>query len=105
MRQVELLRRILRRAQRGGVVLYFCYEQISLVSCTITTLSFICIGICIVHVVHSARSLGVSSFLRLNEHMFFLCLTYTILPKVLGHPLLMKGLTTSVISMSTNLNV
>ncbi len=32
-------------------------------------------------------------------------LTYTILPKVLGHPLLMKGLTTLVISMSTNLNV
>ncbi len=31
--------------------------------------------------------------------------TYTILPKVLGHPLLMKGLTTLVISMSTNLNV
>ncbi len=30
---------------------------------------------------------------------------YTILPKVLGHPLLMKGLTTLVISMSTNLNV
>jgi len=29
----------------------------------------------------------------------------TILPKVLGHPLLMKGLTTLVISMSTNLNV
>ncbi len=32
-------------------------------------------------------------------------LTYTILPKVLGHPLLMKGLSTLVISMSTNLNV
>ncbi len=31
--------------------------------------------------------------------------SYTILPKVLGHPLLMKGLTTLVISMSTNLNV
>ncbi len=30
---------------------------------------------------------------------------YTILPKVLGYPLLMKGLTTLVISMSTNLNV
>ncbi len=30
---------------------------------------------------------------------------YTILPKVLGHPLLMKGLTTLVISMSINLNV
>ncbi len=30
---------------------------------------------------------------------------YTILPKVLGHPLLMKGLTTLVISMRTNLNV
>ncbi len=30
---------------------------------------------------------------------------YTILPKVLGHPLLMKGLTTLVISMSTNFNV
>ncbi len=30
--------------------------------------------------------------------------TYTILPKVLA-PLLMKGLTTLVISMSTNLNV
>ncbi len=30
---------------------------------------------------------------------------YTIVPKVLGHPLLMKGLTTLVISMSTNLNV
>ncbi len=29
----------------------------------------------------------------------------TLLPKVLGHPLLMKGLTTLVISMSTNLNV
>ncbi len=29
----------------------------------------------------------------------------TILPKVLGHPLLMKCLTTLVISMSTNLNV
>ncbi len=29
----------------------------------------------------------------------------TILPNVLGHPLLMKGLTTLVISMSTNLNV
>ncbi len=28
-----------------------------------------------------------------------------ILPQVLGHPLLMKGLTTLVISMSTNLNV
>ncbi len=33
------------------------------------------------------------------------CTIYTILPKVLGHPLLMKGLTTLVISMSTNLNV
>ncbi len=32
-------------------------------------------------------------------------LIYTILPKVLGHPLLMKGLTTLVISMSTNINV
>ncbi len=31
--------------------------------------------------------------------------THTILPKVLGHPFLMKGLTTSVISMSSNLNV
>ncbi len=31
--------------------------------------------------------------------------TYTILPKLLGHPLLMKGLATLVISMSTNLNV
>ncbi len=31
-------------------------------------------------------------------------MTYTILPKVLA-PLLMKGLTTLVISMSTNLNV
>ncbi len=31
--------------------------------------------------------------------------THTILPKVLGHPLLMKGLTTLVISMRTNLNV
>ncbi len=31
-------------------------------------------------------------------------ITYTILPKVLA-PLLMKGLTTLVISMSTNLNV
>ncbi len=30
---------------------------------------------------------------------------HTILPKVLGHPLLMKGLTTLVISISTNLNV
>ncbi len=32
-------------------------------------------------------------------------LQYTILPKVLGHPFLTKGLTTLVISMSTNLNV
>ncbi len=32
-------------------------------------------------------------------------LIYTILPKVLGHPLLMKGLSTLVICMSTNLNV
>ncbi len=32
-------------------------------------------------------------------------LIYTILPKVLGHSLLMKGLSTLVISMSTNLNV
>ncbi len=31
-------------------------------------------------------------------------MTYTILPNVLGH-LLMKGLTTLVISMSTNLNI
>ncbi len=31
--------------------------------------------------------------------------TYTTLPKVLGYPLLMKGLTTLVIPMSTNLNV
>ncbi len=30
---------------------------------------------------------------------------YTIFPKVLGHPFFMKGLTTLVISMSTNLNV
>ncbi len=30
---------------------------------------------------------------------------YTILPKVLGHPLLMKGLPSLVISMSTNLNI
>ncbi len=30
---------------------------------------------------------------------------YIAKPKVLGHPLLMKGLTTLVISMSTNLNV
>ncbi len=30
---------------------------------------------------------------------------YTILSNVLGHPLLMKGLNTLVISMSTNLNV
>ncbi len=30
---------------------------------------------------------------------------HIILPKVFSHPLLMKGLTTLVISMSTNLNV
>ncbi len=30
---------------------------------------------------------------------------YSILTKVLGHPLLIKGLTTLVISMSTDLNV
>ncbi len=30
---------------------------------------------------------------------------YTILAKVLGYPLLIKGLTTLVISMSTNLNI
>ncbi len=30
---------------------------------------------------------------------------YNILPKVLGHPLLMEGLTTLVISMSTKPNV
>ncbi len=38
-----------------------------------------------------------------QEHRLYI--TYTILPKVLGHPLLMKGLTTLVISMSTDLNV
>ncbi len=38
--------------------------------------------------------------------MFLLILyVYTIFPKVLAHSLLMKGLTTLVISMRTNLNV
>ncbi len=32
-------------------------------------------------------------------------MTYSIFPKVLGHPLLMKHLITLVISKSTNLNV
>ncbi len=32
-------------------------------------------------------------------------LAYTILPKVLGHPLILKGLTTLEISMSSHLNV
>ncbi len=39
------------------------------------------------------------------DTLFKIKTMYTILPKVLGHPLLMKGLTTLVISMSTNLNV
>ncbi len=39
------------------------------------------------------------------RNIMWLC-TYTLyLPKVLGHPFFMKGLTTLVISMSTNLNV
>ncbi len=40
-----------------------------------------------------------------RQKIILLLHTYTILPKVLGHPLLIKGLTTLVISMSTNLNV
>ncbi len=40
----------------------------------------------------------------LKQRVHFWCI-YTILPKVLGHPLLMKGMTTLVISRSTNLNV
>ncbi len=46
--------------------------------------------------------------IKLNAKKHYLCICiyiYTILPKVLGHPLQMKGLTTLVISMSTNLNV
>ncbi len=42
------------------------------------------------------------------EHCIYIYIyiyIYTILPKVLGHPLFIKGLTTLVISMSTNLNV
>ncbi len=41
-------------------------------------------------------------YININLNIFW---RYTILPKVLGHPLLMKGLSTLVISMSTNLNV
>ncbi len=48
---------------------------------------------------------------RLCLHVCVLCIfiinthTYIILPKVLGHPLLIKYLNTLLISMSTNLNV
>ncbi len=38
-------------------------------------------------------------------HIYLYIYTHTVSPNVLGHPLLMKGLTTLVISMSTNLNV
>ncbi len=37
-------------------------------------------------------------------YIYIYTYTHTILAKVLCHPLLMKGLTTLVISMSTNLN-
>ncbi len=35
----------------------------------------------------------------------YIYILYIILPNILGHPLLMKGLTTLVIFMNTNLNV
>ncbi len=38
-------------------------------------------------------------------YIYIYIYTHTVLPKVLGHPLLMKGLTALVISMSTSLNV
>ncbi len=43
--------------------------------------------------------------IRYADGMVLGCAKYTILPKVLGHPLLMKCLTTLAISKSTNLNV
>ncbi len=46
-----------------------------------------------------------SNFYLSTTHIYIYIYIYTILSKVLGHPLLMKGLTTSVIFMSTNLNV
>ncbi len=42
---------------------------------------------------------------NMTDYIYICQFIYTILPKVLGHPLLMKDLTTLVISMSTNLNV
>ncbi len=48
-------------------------------------------------------SLFVSHCLSIS--LFFSLSDIHYLPKVLGHPLLMKDLTTLVISMSTNLNV
>ncbi len=71
-------------------------------------------GLCVPHVYnpveqeimpgqfHASRQPGVLKNVNMNENILQ---RYTILPKVLGHPLLMKGLTTLVISMSTNLNV
>jgi len=44
-------------------------------------------------------------WMRFNFLYLYSYIYNTILPKVLDHPLLMKGLTTLVISMSTNLNV
>ncbi len=49
------------------------------------------------------RIINLSAFLKWYASLS--SLLYTILPKGLSHPLLMKGLTTLVISMSTNLNV
>ncbi len=51
---------------------------------------------------------GVSQYFCSYSACMCVCVcvyTHTILPKVLGNPHLMKGLTTLVISMSTNLNV
>ncbi len=43
--------------------------------------------------------------IRYADGMVLGCAKYTILAKVLGHPLLIKCLTTLAISKSTNLNV
>ncbi len=44
-------------------------------------------------------------YILYNIQSFVIILLYTILPKLLGHTLLMRGLTTLVISRSTNLNI
>ncbi len=63
--------------------------------------TYVCVCVCVCVCVRESERASVCIYIYIYIYIY----AYTILPKVLGHPLLMKGLTTLVISMSTYINV